>query len=153
VGFSVSGSAAILFVGFIVAAGIAIPPLIGSFGSLASAQDEQIDRGVDAMNTGIEITNATYDSETGTLEINVTNDGSTTLSVNDTSVLVDGEIPARSDVTTDIEGDGAVELWLPGETLTITVENVDSEPNRVKVVTENAVSETVADGDIEVVGP
>ena len=146
-GFSVSGSAAIIFVGVMVAAGIAIPPMIGSFGSLAGAQGEQIDRGVDALNTDLEITEAVYDDGTEELDLDVSNTGSTTLGVAETSLLIDGEIPNSGDVTTAIDGD-AVELWLPGETLSITAENVDSEPERVKIVAENGISRSIADGEI-----
>lgn len=143
-GFSISGSAAIVFIGLIIAAGIAIPPLIGSFGALAGAQGEQVDRGIDALNTEFEINSTSYDGSSE-LELNLTNTGSTTLSVAGTTVLVDGEVPANEDVTTTVDGDPEAGLWLPGQTLTITVEGVDEEPNRVKIVAENGVAETTTE--------
>ena len=146
-GFSVSGSAAIIFVGLLVAAGIAIPPMIGSFGSLAGAQGEQVDRGVEALNTDFEITGAVYDDGDDELDLNVSNTGSTTLGVAETSLLIDGEIPNSGDVTTTIDGD-ETELWLPGETLSITVNNVDPEPDRVKIVAENGISRSITDEEI-----
>lgn len=144
-GFSVSGSAAIVFIGLIVAAGIAIPSVVGSFGSMASAQGQQTDRGVETLNTDIEIRNTTYNA-TGNeeLDVRLANTGSKTLSVNKTSVLVDGTIPPAGDVTTDVEGDTNADLWLPGETLNVTVENVN--PDRVKIVTENGIAETAEVG-------
>lgn len=146
-GFSVSGSAAIVFIGLIVAAGIAIPSVVGSFGSMASAQGQQTDRGVETLNTDIAIETATYNaSGNDDLEIRASNTGSTSLSVNGTTVLVDGDIPASADVTTDVEGDGAADLWLPGETLNVTVGNQNQEPTRVKLVTENGVAETTEIG-------
>ena len=144
-GFSVSGSAAIVFVGVIVAAGIAIPPLVGSFGALVGAQGEQVDRGIDALNTGFETDSATYDDGEDELVLDLLNTGSTTLSVDGTSVLLDGEIPASEDVTTEVDGDPEAGLWLPGETLTVTVEGIEEEPNRVKIVTENGVAETTTE--------
>lgn len=141
-GFSVSGSAAIVFIGVIVAAGIAIPTIVGSFGSMADAQGQQTDRGIEALNTDIEIEETTYDDTEAELEIRLRNTGSTTLSVADTSVLLDGEIPPGEDLTTDVEGDVDAALWLPAETLNVTVENVDPDPERVKIVTENGVAET-----------
>lgn len=141
-GFSVSGSAAIVFVGLMIAAGIAVPSLIGSFGGLAGAQGEQIDRGVDAANTEFEVWTATYNGTADTLEIRLNNTGSTTLSVNDTTVLVDGEIPAGGSVNTAVDGDGGAGLWLPGETLRITVEGIEQEPERAKIVAENGIAET-----------
>lgn len=147
-GFSVSGSAAIIFVGLMVAAGIAIPPMIGSFGSLASAQGGQVDRGVDALNTEFEIDEAIYDDGAEELTVDVTNTGSTTLGIEGTDLLLDGEMPGQDNVTTAINGDATVELWLPGETLSITVGNVDTVPDRVKIVVENAVSRTIPNTEI-----
>ncbi len=141
-GFSVSGSAAIVFVGVVVAAGIAIPSIVGSFGSMAGAQGAQTDRGVEALNTDIVIETTTYDDTEEELEVQLQNAGSTTLSVDDTSVLVDGSIPPSGDVTIEVEDDVGAELWLPAETLNVTVENVGSEPERVKIVTENGIAET-----------
>lgn len=139
-GFSVSGSAAIIFIGVIVAAGIALPPVVGSFGSLAGAQGEQVDRGIDALNTEIEIESARYDDENDELTLDIVNTGSTTLSRTGASVLVDG------DIKPGVAGEG---LWVPGETITVTVEDVTTEPDRVKVVVENGIAETVQGGEIE----
>ena len=139
-GFSVSGSAAIIFIGVIVAAGIALPPVVGSFGSLAGAQGEQVDRGIDALNTEIEIELARYDDENDELTLDIVNTGSTTLSRTGASVLVDG------DIKPGVAGEG---LWVPGETITVTVEDVTTEPDRVKVVVENGIAETVQGGEIE----
>lgn len=138
-GFSVSGSAAIIFVGVMVAAGIAVPSLVGSMGALADSQGEQVDRGIDALNTEFEITSAEYDSNTTTLTLELKNTGSTTLSVNKTSVLINGEIPDSTDIDrTPNEG-----FWLPGETLTITV---NADPGRAKIVAENGIAETTEYG-------
>jgi flagellar protein FlaF len=145
-GFSVSGSAAIVFIGVIVAAGIAIPSIVGSLGSLAGAQGQQTDRGIEALNTDFDIENTSYNATRDELDIRAKNTGSTSLSVNDTSVLVDGVIPSADDVTTDVEGDANADLWLPGETLNVTVERVEPKPDRVKVVTENGIAETAGVG-------
>ena len=149
VGFSVSGSAAIVFVGVMVAAGIAVPSLVGSMGALADSQGEQVDRGIDALNTEFEITSATYDSNNTELALELRNTGSTTLGVNETSVLVDGTIQRDADIqSTDVDGDSTAALWLPGQTLTIEIDY--SGPNRVKVVAENGIAETVSDGIVVV---
>lgn len=145
-GFSVSGSAAIIFVGVIVAAGIAVPPIVGSFGELSSSQSQQIDRGVDALNTDISIESAIYyDDGSDELELELENTGSTSLAVADTSLLVDGEIPDSGDVTTAVDGDSSAQLWRPGERLTITVSGVTQVPERMKVVTENGIAETTTE--------
>ena len=140
-GFSVSGSAAIIFVGVMVAAGIAVPSLVGSMGALADSQGEQVDRGIDTLNTEFEITSATYDESAEELILDLKNTGSTTLTLEGTSVLVDGDLKAG------VTGTG---LWVPGETITVTVSGETAEPARVKVVTENGIAETVSDGIVVV---
>jgi len=141
VGFSVSGSAVIIFVGVMVAAGIAVPSLVGSMGALADSQGEQVDRGIDALNTEFEITSATYDQSAEELTLELKNTGSTTLTLEGTSVLVDGDLKAG------VTGTG---LWLPGETTTVTITGETTKPARVKVVTENGIAETVSNGIVVV---
>jgi flagellar protein FlaF len=143
VGFSVSGSAVIIFIGAVVAAGIAAPTFVGSVDELASAHSEQIDQGTETLNTDIAIQNATYDSSAGTLNVTVENTGSTSLSVNDTSFLVDGEINTTAELTTEIGGTTDVAVWVPAETLEIRTDT-NSAPGRVKIVTENGVTATTS---------
>jgi flagellar protein FlaF len=151
-GFSVSGSAVIVFVGVVVAAGVAVPPVLGSIGDLAGAQGEQIDRGTETLNTDVAIESAVYNGTADEFTLNATNAGSTTLSVNKTSLLLDGTIQTRSggEITdTAIGGTNSdATLWLPGETLEITVAT-GTEPDRVKLVTGNGVERTT--GDVETV--
>ena len=149
-GFSVSGSAAIIFVGVMVAAGIAVPALVGSMGALADSQGEQVDRGIDALNTEFEVTSAEYDSNTTMLTLDIKNTGSTTLGVSETSVLVNGVIQRDADLSTDVGGDSGATLWLPGQTLTIEIDYDGSTPERVKIVAENGIAETVSDGIVVV---
>ena len=143
-GFSVSGSAVIIFIGAVIAAGIAAPTVVGSVEELAGAHSEQIDQGTETLNTDITIENATYDSSTGTLNVTVENTGSTSLSINDTSFLVDGEINTTSELTTEIGGTTDVEVWVPAETLEIRTDT-SSAPGRIKIVTENGVVATMSD--------
>jgi flagellar protein FlaF len=148
VGFSVSGSAVIVFVGVIIAVGVAVPPVLGSIGDLAGAHGDQIDRGTEQLNTDITIESAVYNQTRGELTINATNTGSTTLAINETSVLLDGEMQARSDdeiLETAIDGtDAETTLWLPGETLEMTID-AGTEPDRIKLVTENGIERTTTE--------
>ena len=140
VGFSVSGSAVIIFVGMMVAAGIAVPALVGSMGALADSQGEQVDRGIDALNTEFEVTSATYNaSGNGNLDLDIKNTGSTTLTLEGTSVLVDGEIRPG------LAGTG---LWVPGETIRIET-GESSKPDSVKIVAENGIAETITGAEIQ----
>jgi flagellar protein FlaF len=147
VGFSVSGSAVVVFVGFIVAAGLAIPTLAGTISDVTESQGEQIDRGVNMINTDLKIERSVYNETTDELRIEVTNTGSTTLTVRDTSLLVDDAL--ITNVTREIAGVQVdTKLWKSGEQLNMTVENVASNDNvnatqleRVKIVAENGVDD------------
>ena len=70
---------------------------------------------------------------------NATNTGTTSLSVNETDVLLDGEIQVEN-VTLAVENVTGRSVWAPGETLTITIQNRTTVPNRTTVVTEFGVS-------------
>ena len=151
-GFSTSGAAAIIFVGLLIAVGIAYPVLETAHDRRSTAIDDRDDRALDLRNTAIDVTDVTYDDAEGdgTLIVNVTNTGSTTLSVSKTDLLVDGEYvstanegPAIEETTVDDTPDR--DLWQPGDTLTIIVDPVEDEPDRVKVVTEHGIAVTITE--------
>lgn len=133
-GFSVSASAAIIFIGFVVAFTTLYPVAANGLERVTDAREDVNDRALDRQNTAIELANTSYDN--GTLTVEVNNTGTTELSASETDLLVDNThwTGERS-----VEGDADTDVWLPGETLTITVENLSMSPERVKVVTENGV--------------
>jgi flagellar protein FlaF len=137
VGFSVSASAAIVFVGFVVAFTTLYPVAANGFERVSDARDAAGDRALDRENTDIDHLNATWSNTTETLTVNLTNTGTTALSVEHTDLLVD-----NTHWTGDrsVEDDADTEVWLPGERLTITVQNVTIRPDRVKVVSDHGVS-------------
>lgn len=139
-GFGTSGAVAVVFVGLLIAVGIAYPTLETANDRRSTAIDDRDRRALDVKNTDIDLTDAAYNA-TGAdeLTVNVTNTGSTTLSVDETDLLVDGVYQESYETTVDNES--ARSLWQPGERLTMTV-SLASAPNRVKVVTENGVAET-----------
>jgi flagellar protein FlaF len=141
-GFSVSGSAAILFIAAFVSVGMLYSAAYNGYERVQDADDSYGERVLEQRNTVVNVSNASY-NETGDelLTVNVTNEGSTTLAVNKTDLLVDGVYQAR-DSYEDWSVDGAndTDVWLPGETLSITV-NVTA-PTRVKVVTSPGVTAT-----------
>lgn len=143
-GFSVSGSAAIIFAGMFLGFGIFYGAASNSFERISEAETEQTDRIVDKRNTALNITLAEYDSNTNRVTVHVNNTGTTPQSLNDTDFIVDNEYIAgwqadarvlREDGTVDTQTD----LWLPGERLNITITDSDL-PARAKVVTESGVS-------------
>lgn len=140
-GFSVSGSVAIIFIGVLIAFGVMFPTIMDSSQQLGDARSEQSDRLLEQQNTEIIIQNATYDSGANELTVNVTNNGTVSLDINETDFLVDGEYRVVGGTDSSIDGDTTTEVWLPGEKLVVTITSVTSTPSRVKVVTENGVSD------------
>ena len=141
-GFSVSGSAAILFIAAFVSVGILYSAAYNGYERVQDADASHGERVLEQRNTDVNVTNVTYNSSEGQLTVNVTNQGSTSLSVNETDLLVDGEFYSRDSYENwSVGGQSNTTLWLPGETYSITL-NISSEPGRVKVVTSTGVTAT-----------
>lgn len=140
-GFSVSGSAAVIFIGFIVAFTTAYPVVADGYEQVRSAEDAADEDALAQRNTDIAITNTSYDAGNDTLVVEAENDGTTELALAATDLLVDNVYRTGN---RSVEGDAGTGIWLPGETLTITVENVTARPNRVTLITEHGVSEGVS---------
>lgn len=137
-GFGVSGATAIVFLGLFIAAGTMFTTTATTFEQVDEARDDRQEQLLDRRNTAIAVTSAVYNNTTSTLNLSVVNEGSTTLSVNGTTVLVDNEY--TSTASARVDGTAATDLWEPGETMTLNVST--AEPTRVKVVTEYGVAET-----------
>jgi flagellar protein FlaF len=137
-GFSVSGSAAIIFVGIFLAFSSAYTSSANAFERVADAESSVDEESLDRQNTALSITNATYDAGNDTLTVDVVNEGTTDLSVDATDLLVDNTY--RDDYAVRrVAGDDATDLWLPGERLHLEL-TVASEPNRVKIVSGPGVA-------------
>ncbi|WP_436345914.1 flagellin [Natronorubrum sp. FCH18a] len=143
-GFSTSGATAVILVGMLVAVGIAYPVLQGAHENRLSAIDDRDERTLELRNSDIELEEARFNETSDELTVNVTNTGSTTLSVPATDLLVDGVYRSVGEDETAVDGIADRELWQPGETLSITVviDDTDDPPERVKVVTEHGIAET-----------
>ncbi|MFC6988583.1 hypothetical protein ACFQJD_07400 [Haloplanus sp. GCM10025708] len=141
-GFSVSGSAAIVFIGMFIAFGTMYTATSNGFERLADARGDVADETLERQNTALSLTTATYNSTSEILTLEVNNSGTTSLSVNGTDVLVDNAYQT-SFVVREVDGDATTDLWLPGETLHIELSV--SDPSRVTVVSGPgvAVSEVV----------
>lgn len=137
-GFGVSGSMAILFLGVLIATGTLFTTTSTTVEDLDEARDARQEQLLDRRNTDIAVTSAVYNTTSGTLNLSVSNDGATTLSVNGTTLLVDNRYQSVEAATVD--GLAATDLWEPGEQLRLNVSM--SEPARVKVVTEQGVADT-----------
>ncbi|WP_435182801.1 fla cluster protein FlaF [Halobellus sp. EA9] len=139
-GFGVSGSTAVIFLGVLIASGTLYTAAAGSAEQLSEARDEKSEDLLDRRNTAIDVTSVVYNaSGNNDLVVNATNDGTTTLSVADTSLLVDNEYVVPDE--TSVDGDADTDVWATGQTLTLTVTNV-AQPDSVTVVAQNGVSST-----------
>lgn len=143
-GFSVSGAAAIIFASMFIAFGVWFTATSNSFDQITDAQDVKTSGTLDQANTAIEVAATTYDAdagENGLLSVEANNTGVSSLSLEATTLLVDGELQRGWEADATVEGDSTTDLWLSGETLTISVE-FEAAPDRVKLVTETGVAVT-----------
>ena len=141
-GFSVSAATAVIFAGLFLALGIFYPAMANSYERVQAADADQADRALEQANTDIQLDGTTINSiPAGDSEVNValTNNGSTSLTVSETDLLINGTYIQRSELNTEVDGDTSTDLWLPGETLSITYDTSGT-VNRVRVVTEHGVA-------------
>ena len=138
-GFSVSGSFAILVLASFIAFGMIYSAGANSFERVTDATHESHERGLDQQNTAINVSAVTYQG--GDLDVNVTNTGTTSLSLNATDVIVNGTY-RQSFQRFEVAGKPDSDLWLPGETLSIRINDSDLQSgDLIKVVTEHAVAD------------
>nr|WP_257628478.1 flagellin [Haloplanus salinarum] len=138
-GFSVSGSAAIVFVGIFLAFSTAYTASANGFERVSDARTDVDDEALERQNTALDIANVTYDAGNGTLIVDVDNEGSTGLSVGAVDLLVDNDY--RDNFTArNVDGDASTDLWLPGERLHLEV-SLSDRPTRVKIVTGPGVAD------------
>lgn len=139
-GFSVSGSFAILVLASLIAFGMLHSAGTNSFERVTDATKDAYEDDLDRRNTAIDVVRAEYGS--GQLDVDVTNNGTTALAVNDTDLLVDNVYQRSDDTDVQVEvvDNPDSGLWLPGQTLSFQVGMVDA-PGRVKVVTEYGVAD------------
>ncbi|MGQ4555853.1 fla cluster protein FlaF [Halobellus sp. GM3] len=137
-GFGVSGSTAIIFLGVLVATGTLYPAVAGSAEQISDARDGDREDLLDRRNTALSVTSVVYNASEN-LTVEVKNTGTTTLSVGETSLLVDNEYVIPD--ATAVGGDTSTDVWGADQTLVLNVTDPGAEePDRVKVVAENGVA-------------
>ncbi|MEZ3142414.1 flagellin [Halobaculum sp. MBLA0143] len=145
-GISVSASTAVIFLGVFVAAGTLYPAVANGTERVMDARQITADRTLAEKNTGINITAVEYNT-TGNevLEVRVENTGTTTISVPETNLLVDGSPNStRGSYNALVGGTTDSDVLLPGEELEIAVNPglpAGVRPDRVKLVVDHGVSE------------
>lgn len=146
-GFSVSGATVVVLVGLMVSVGTLYPVLEDDRERYTGAQDAHEGRALDRQNTALAVQNVTYTNASelpgseDRLDVTVRNTGTTTLSVDETDLLVDGVYTVPN--VTSVEGDATRNTWAGGQSLTLTVRypSTTAAPNRVVVVTEHGVAD------------
>ena len=139
-GFGVSGASAIIFLGLLIAGVTMYSTADATVERVSEARDDDAERLLDRRNTDIDVANATFVNGTDTLTIAVENTGSTTLSVNDTTLLVNNTY--RSLTGASVDGVTATDLWEPGAVLRLNASTDVWSSSRVTIVTENGVSKS-----------
>jgi flagellar protein FlaF len=140
-GFSVSGSAVLIFVGMFIALGTAYNVAANTAERVQEAEmahQEDVNT-IHAHEIGIEFVEQ---SELGSCGVtaNVTNTGTGALSLNATDVLLDNVYQTGWQDEATVDDDADTDLWLPKETLSFTVVNENVQPDHLKVVTGSGVA-------------
>jgi flagellar protein FlaF len=137
---------AIILVGAFIAFGTFYSASFNTMERVTDANSDWQDDSLTQQNTAVEFESATYNDSRDSLVVLVNNTGATTLSVDDTDLLVDNSYETAF-VSRSVDGDTDTDLWLPGEQLRYNV-SFASQPDRVKVVTPPGVAatEVVASG-------
>ncbi len=133
-GFSMSGAAAIIFIGLLASAATLVPAVQDATNAREAGMDARDERLLEKQNTAVEITDAMYYTN-GTLIVRVENTGTTPLDANVTDLLVDG---VYADPTTAVDGATERTLWTPGSELRFE-DAFGALPDRVVVVTEQGI--------------
>ena len=136
-GFGVSGSTAIIFLGVLVATGTLYSAAAGTAEQITEAQDEDREDLLDRRNTEIGVTKVVYNDNKSNLKVHVTNTGTTTLSVEETSLLVDNTY--EGSYSTSVDSDTSTDIWAPDSTLVFQISDT-GQPDRIKVVAGNGVA-------------
>ncbi len=129
-GFATSITIAIFFMGFIIISSIAYPIIFKSYNNIQESAREKHNLQMEKLNTHIDF--FSFASESGTINITLSNDGSTALHAGRSDVLLDGAY-----ITYGVNPAG---LWLPGRNAVFTLNANTSINHTIKIITENGIS-------------
>lgn len=138
-GFSTSGSLLIVFFALLIGLGTMYSTTSNTTDHLSDAYSDQLSLQHDVQDTRINVTEATWHTSDETLTIRTTNAGATDLSVDDVSVLIDGEFRAADTFDIVRVEERETKIWDLREELRL--ENETAQPDRVKVVTGVGVAD------------
>ena len=147
-GFSVSAGTAIVAIAALASVGMLYTAGYNGYERVQDAQELRQERALSAENTALVVANLTHNTTRNphTITVTANNTGTTTLSIADTDLLLDGEYATVDDRTlvtdsgTIAAGGNDTDLWHPGESLRVTVRENYSTGLSATVVTENGVA-------------
>ncbi|GAB3670860.1 flagellin [Halopiger thermotolerans] len=158
-GFSTSGAIIVILIGVLVAFSAIVPTVFGITSTTGDAFSTKSEHFRDQTNTEITVESFEAINESGSVTgalLNVTNDGATSLSVERTNIVVNGEYyptNASDAETTIIANDStrsSSNIWSPGTVLQVEIDNaklesdaeITGDGDRVKITTEHGVAAT-----------
>ncbi len=137
-GLSVSASFAILAVAFFIGAAPLMEAVFYTSTRLMDGANDVAEWKMSWARTKIALNNATYN---GTLTlVNLTNTGSTVLTVDGVSVLINGTYIGHNVTNATVEGK-QTDIWSPNEKLRLELNVTAATDERVLVVAGNGVSQ------------
>ncbi|MFC6719368.1 flagellin [Natrialbaceae archaeon GCM10025810] len=144
-GFSTSGAVAIMLIGFLLSASVIFPTVFATSSDTGEAFSSQADQSRERTNTDVDVrfANETDDAVT----IDATNRGTTSVDLEYTDVLVNGDYvdSSETNATVIVDGDERTDtdIWPPGADLELEIDAdaVDDPVERVQLTTPNGVSD------------
>lgn len=137
-GFSVTVSNVILFVGLLAAGTTLVSAVFNASNEVTEAEQTDWKLQADYAHTSIDITSATWANGPKTVTITVKNMGSTTLDADMVTIIVDGVYKTPSSITVD--GDSSQRHWAPTQNAVFVVGGFTSKPRIAMVATEQGVT-------------
>lgn len=140
-GFSAAGAFMLLFVSAFFAFGTIHAAGANAAEEVRDAQADRSDRAAHLAATDLHIENVTIDEQGCDVNVTINNSGDTTLSVDHTDLVVDGEYETDWGDRSAVEGDGQTDQWHPREQLEADVGELLDAPDRVVVVSRMGVTD------------
>jgi len=142
-GFSVSGSWVLLFVGTFAAFGTLYSTTANTAEQYEDNREFQREHLAEIQGTALSITSVSLaDGVSCGVNVSVENTGETTLSIDETDLLYDNEYQVGWQSNAEVNGDGSTDIWRPGQTLSISDDDLLEAPDRIKVVSGPGVADT-----------
>lgn len=139
-GFSVSASTIIIFIGLVVSAGMLYGAWDYSQDTLTEGEEIKNQLHIDKQQTDIEILGETVEHIDQYLVFDAYNDGNAEHSLEHVSVVIDGEIKDGMVNEVFVKGHDDSGVWLPGDTIHMNV-TVEETPDRIVLIVDNGVKD------------